>query len=471
VHSRAGETAALVVIGVVAAFLRLWRLDSAPGWEWDEPNYANIATNIGRLGDLAIKHDVLSSDSVYLFHPPFYFYLLAGWFKLVGYGITEARVLIALSSLLLLFLCYRLFRIRIGRLALVPVLALACDGWLVFSNRVAWFDHLMLVIGVAGLLVYERARANGALVTYAAAGTLLGAALVFKHLAAYIVLAVLLHWILAGGDRRGHGVLFACVGAVAIVYVASMLVIFGDDYWRASNVQLGRASGTSHSGGGSVSSTADLGTVFDQYRLFYSTIAITIVAFVLLAIRAVQMIRARSRAPVREIGVTFSWLVGGIIFFSVLQIRFPQYFMLVLIPLYGFVGIETMRWLSRRGRTATTVAAVVVTAILAADVVTYVQRIASRDDNALEAVAAYANERIPASDVVMTEQPIGVLIRQPYCETWKAPRCLPRAKWLIYYRTTLFDPEEAYGVRVLDGARRVAVFDGFKETISVYRLG
>jgi 4-amino-4-deoxy-L-arabinose transferase-like glycosyltransferase len=220
-----------------------------------------------------------------------------------------------------------------------------------------------------------------------------------------------------------------------------------------------------------VSSSADLSTVFDQYRLFYSTIAITIFALVLLAIRAVRMIRARSRAPVEEIGVTFSWLVAGLIFFSVLQIRFPQYFMLVLIPLYGYVGIETMLWLSRRGRAATTVVAVVVTAVLAADVATYVQRIANRDDNALEAVAAYANEQIPASDVVMTEQPIGVLIRQPYCETWKAPRCLPRSKWLIYYRTKLFDPENAYGVHVLAGARRVAVFDGFKETISVYRLG
>jgi 4-amino-4-deoxy-L-arabinose transferase-like glycosyltransferase len=468
---RAVEAIGVVLVLAVAAGLRFWRLRAAPGWEWDEPNYTNIATNLGLHGRLEIKHDILAAPSDYLFHPPFYFLLLAGWFKLVGFGIFEARILIALSSLVLLGLCYLLFRRRLGVLALVPVFAIACDGWLVFSNRVAWFDHLMLVLGVAGLLLYERARNVRTGPAYALAGATLGLAAVFKHLGIYFLLAVAIHWLLTDGGRRAHAVLFASAGGVVALYLATMTTVFGGAYWRASHVQFGRASGTWESGGGSVGGAGDIGPVLQQYRLFYTTIAIAIAGLVMLMIRVVRMIRARSTAAVAETGVTFSWLVAGLIFFAVLQIRFPQYFMMVLIPLYGFVAIETLRWLPRRRRALTSAAVVVLAAMLAADGITFWQRIASRSDNALAAVAAFANANIPASDVVVTEQPIGVLIRQPYCETWKVDKCEGRAQWLIDYRTKLFEPQHVDIVdRLAHAGRKVATFRGFKETISVYDL-
>jgi hypothetical protein len=101
-----------------------------------------------------------------------------------------------------------------------------------------------------------------------------------------------------------------------------------------------------------------------------------------------------------------------------------------------------------------------------------VQRIADRSDNALRAVAAFANTRIPPQDVVITEQPVGVLIRQPYCERWQFERCLRGgARWVIDYRTDLFKPEQAYNIRpVPHDARSIATFKGFKETITVYEL-
>jgi 4-amino-4-deoxy-L-arabinose transferase-like glycosyltransferase len=311
----------LCVVLALAAFLRFWRLGSAPGWEWDEPNYAGIATNLGRHGQLAIKHDVLSQSSTYFFHPPFYFVLLAGWFKLVGYGITEARVLTALASLLLLALCYLLFRRRIGTLALLPVLAIACDGWLVFSDRVSWIDHVMLVIGVGGLLVYERARDGGGLGTYAAAGALLGAAAVFKHLGVYFVIAAALHWLLAGGWRRGHALLLGAAAAVIVTYVAAMLALFGDEYWDATTVQFRRASGTGSGAGASVGGAADIGPLLHQYRLFYATIAIAVAGGVILAVRLGSMVVKRTRAPAAELGVTFSWLLAAVVFFGALLMR------------------------------------------------------------------------------------------------------------------------------------------------------
>ena len=267
--------------------------------------------------------------------------------------------------------------------------------------------------------------------------------------------------------------LFACAGAVIAVYVATMFAVFGGDYWSASRVQFGRASGTWESGGGSVGRRADIGPLLapvppllrddrDRDR----------------GPRAARGPRrlddpspvARAHAA-RRSAITFSWLVAGLIFFAALQIRFPQYFMMVLIPLYGYVAIETLRWLPGRDGAAASAAVVVLAVILAADGITYWQRIASRSDNALKAVAAFANSRIPASDVVIAEQPVGVLIRQPYCETWEVDRCERRAQWLIDYRTELFEPRQVDVVdRLARAGRKVATFRGFKETISVYDL-
>ena len=278
---------------------------------------------------------------------------------------------------------------------------------------------------------------------------------------------MLIHWLLAGGSRRGHVVLLACAVGVVAAYVAGMLAVFGDEYWSSSSVQFGRASGTWNSGGGSVSSTGDIATVFEQYRLFYATIAIAVVGLLMLVVRVGWMIAKCTRAPAREIGVTFSWLIAGLLFFAVLQIRFPQYFMMVLIPLYGYVAIETVRWWSRHGPGDEARGSWLVVTLLVLDGVTFVQRIASRSDNALEAVAAFANARIPASrrrdDGAADRRPDPAALLRDVER--RSDACVAR-KWLIDYRTDLFEPEHAYGIELPRAdARRVATFVGFKERI------
>jgi 4-amino-4-deoxy-L-arabinose transferase-like glycosyltransferase len=471
-QARATYLLALTVVFAGASLIRFWRLGDAPGWEWDEPNYTDIAGNLLHQGELAIKADVIRDHSTYLFHPPFYFLLLAGWFRLVGSGIYEARLLLAGVSLLVLFLSYQHLRPRLGRFALVPLTAIAFDGWLVFSGRVAWFDHLALLIGLVGLILYERAIRLGSSRAYCAAGVALGAATAFKQTAAYLLLAVLIHWLLTRGPRRAHLFLFTAAASVVGLYVGAMLAIFGRTYWDASVVQLRRATGTWNSGGGTISDASGaIGPLLHQYRLFYATIVIGAFGLVLLAYRLITMVARRSTAPVDQYGIVFSWLVAGLIFFGALQIRFPQYFMMVLIPLYGFLALEAHRWLQRGGRERVLLVAAVMVALFGADGLTFDQRLATRSDNALKAVAAFANANIPSSDLVITEQPIGVLIRQPYCETWAIERCAPRARWLIYYRTDIFEPQKAYKVRLLaDHAVAVARFTGFKERIIVYRL-
>jgi 4-amino-4-deoxy-L-arabinose transferase-like glycosyltransferase len=454
---------------VLAAFLRFWRLGSAPGWEWDEPPYTNIAMHVLH-GHLEIKESLLTSHQPYLFHPPFYFELLAGWFRVVGSGIAEARALIAASSLVLLGVSYLLLRRKVGVFALIPIGLLAVDGWFVFSNRIGWFDNVMLVIGAVGILVYDHALATGKVSQFAIAGVLVGSAIVFKHIGAYLILAIAIHWALTRQHSRHHLLLISCALAVIVMYVAGMLAIFGGDFASQSGVQLRRALGISPSGP-SISGPHEVYPLLHQYRLFYGTIGLSIAGFCLFAWRVAVMVSRRSTAYVREVGFAFSWLAAALVFFAALQIRFPQYFMMVLVPLYVYLGTEAYAWLKQGGRERRLAVGICALLVVSLHLATFYERIASRHDNALRQAASYAEKTIPRKDIVLTEEPIGTLIPQPYCQTWQVARCEGRARWLILYRTALFHPPNEERLdRLMAQGRRVAFFKGFKETISVFKL-
>ena len=72
----------LVLAGTAA--LRLLDLGGKPGWQPDETVYADIAGNLARSGQLSEHIQDHMGWTPFLFHPPFYFLLLAGWFRLVG---------------------------------------------------------------------------------------------------------------------------------------------------------------------------------------------------------------------------------------------------------------------------------------------------------------------------------------------------------------------------------------------------
>ena len=106
----------LIVAGLIglAAVIRFWAIGSRPGYEWDEPVYTNIATHLAHFGVLQVKPDFGSPVEPYVYHPPFYFLMLAGWFKLVGAGVTSARVLAGIMSLVFLVLAYLFMRWYMG---------------------------------------------------------------------------------------------------------------------------------------------------------------------------------------------------------------------------------------------------------------------------------------------------------------------------------------------------------------------
>jgi 4-amino-4-deoxy-L-arabinose transferase-like glycosyltransferase len=180
-----GPWPVLAVFGLIlaaAAALRLWDLGRKPGWQSDETVYTDIAKNLATSGSLSEHIQYHTSWAPFLFHPPFYFLLLAGWFKVVGAGVPQARMLAVIASLVTLCLLMRLIWRLHGRgPALVTVTFLAFDGWLLYVQRVSYIENTLMVLIVAGFLLYERALRQPSAHRFVGAGAVLGCAFVFKH--------------------------------------------------------------------------------------------------------------------------------------------------------------------------------------------------------------------------------------------------------------------------------------------------
>ncbi|MBV9212714.1 MAG: glycosyltransferase family 39 protein [Actinobacteria bacterium] len=461
----------LVALAVVAlaAVLRFWDLGGRPGYEWDETVYTDIARHFAETGVLAVK----PYTGTYLFHPPFYFLLLGAWFKAVGAGITQARVLAATMSLLALGLTYAFMRRFLGAAALLPLTLLATDGWLIYTNRVSWMENTLIVLGVGAIWLYVRAvESAGDSTRYLLAGLALGICAIFKHLGLYFTVAVLINWIIIRKDARQHLLLLSTVVAVVAVYLGTMTLLFRGALWSAYGVQLGRTLGT-HEARGTVSGAgAAIRPILAQYHIFYGTIVLVVVGVVMVMVKLVRVIRARSFAAARRHSVLTAWTVAALISFGTINLRFPHYYIMILVPMYLMITQEGIDWF-RQGSViphARLAGAVAVAALLCANGATFAQRFGERHDNALLAVAHYMRH-VPVADTVITEQTVGDIIRQPYCEMWRTASCVSEASYVIVYRShTQHPPDILPLMRLIAAATRLRTFVGFKERLTVYRI-
>jgi 4-amino-4-deoxy-L-arabinose transferase-like glycosyltransferase len=464
----AGEAVAAAGVLTLAAVLRLWSIGTRPGFDWDEPVYAFVGRSVARGQGLYAKPSFGVEPSLYLYHPPFHFELLGAWFAAFGTGIAQARVLTALASLITLALLYLLLRRRWGAWALGPWAVLATDGWLVFTNRVSWIENIMMVLAVGGLVVYDRALRTGRTRGFVTAGVLLGGAAVYKHVGLYVLVAVLLHWAVTRAPRRGHVALSAAAGTVILVYVTGAALFtlrhghsaFLDD----SRVQLQRLTGHKASRG-SIGSSATFGAIVGPYRVFALTLILSAAGALLVTARAAQGI-LRRRADRLADPLLFCWAVAALGCFAALKLKMGHYFMMVELPLLLYLAAEARPLLRDRRALALGVLA----AALTANLVTFSARFVQRDDNALAAVAVYTGARLPPDALVLTEESVGSIIRQPYCKFTKAGECLARAQYIVVYRSrTQAPPSTPLLDDFIRYARPMRTFTGFKEQITLYQ--
>jgi 4-amino-4-deoxy-L-arabinose transferase-like glycosyltransferase len=467
--------AAFGLILAAAAALRLWDIGGKPGWQSDETVYTDIARNLATSGSLSEHIQYHTAWAPFLFHPPFYFLLLAGWFKVFGAGVPQARVLAVVASLVTLCLLMRLiWRLHGPGPALVTVTFLAFDGWLLYVQRVSYIENTLMVIIVAGFLLYERALRRPSARRFLLAGAVLGFAVVFKHTGFYVIPAVLLNWLIIRTQARGHRLLLAGIGTVVAAYLAVMIPLFDtghhDWYLQQSLVQLRRVLGLRVSRGTLASPGEFAHLLTHQYVVFVPSLAVGLAGVIVIGWRCV---RARSLRPLEHNSLLFSWSAAGVVVFGASALRYDQYFELVLIPLYCLLWTEVCRYVRAHPRTAPAVAAAGLV-VLAAGLSAFYLRVLARDDNTLYQVQQYAQADIPRDSVVVTEEEIGDEIPQPWCAVARAGVCGGAAAYAITYSSYLqpaVPPSDTAFQAIMTGAVRVAAFSGFKETITVWRLG
>lgn len=457
----------------VAAVLRSWCLATRPGWEWDEGVYAQVSQS----GRVQAKTEYLASPEPYLYHPPFHFWLEGLWFKAFGSGITQARSLAVVSSLVMMILLLVLLRRIIGSWALLAVAMISIDSWLVFSERVSWIENTLIPIGVLGLYVYLKSLQRRSLWFFALAGAILGFAVCYKHVGVIFLGAVVIHWFMIRRQKNGHAVLFATAMATVGIYVSSMLYFYGRTYLSQSFVQFQRSTGE-ESSRGALDSVGDIvGPLFAQYKIFVATMVLAMVAGVLVVVRTIKIVRSRKIDVVREYTLIYAWAASAILFFGVLQLRFPHYFMLALIPLFCYLAVEVRRFVAKQRRhsakphQARRFVACAAIVVIALNVLAFYQRFVDPgNDAALRETSIFMTESVPLDAKVIADESVGAVIPQPYCKMWRGADC-PGATYIITYTSAtqqLPDDPELEGL--IASAAKIYEIEGFKEDIIVYRL-
>lgn len=154
--------------------------------------------------------------------------------------------------------------------------------------------------------------------------------------------------------------------------------------------------------------------------------------------------------------------------FGASSLKFPQYFVLILLPAYCYFWTELAHWnLQARWRQFWPIAASVIGAC------SFLLTIPVFNVNSLAEVQAYAAKDIPSNAIVVTEQSIGDLINQRWCTVEKADACVGHATYAITWQTYLqssFNQGDISFTKLMAGATPITSFSGAVGTATVWKL-
>jgi 4-amino-4-deoxy-L-arabinose transferase-like glycosyltransferase len=452
--------------------LRLWRLDTSPAWQWDEAVYWRVSVNV--------QHGSLTEHGVYglpwepfLYQPPIFFKIQALWFDAVGSSIYHARLFgVGCTAVMQVLLFQLLIRLNGARIALFTMLPVIFDGWLLYIERISYIENALMILVVLGFLLYKRALDMPHWRRFLIAGMALGAAASFKQTGAYVVVAVLLCWLIIRREHRGHFVLLGAAIVVIAAYLGLMIYKYdapGNAWFiNQSLVQIRRVLGLQQSGGTLTTPGGALHLLTEQYKYFIPSLLLAGCAVVIALRRTWQCYRARSWEPAQPNALLYSWLVTGVVVFGTSSLKFPQYFVLILLPAYCYFWTELAHWdLAPWWRKFWPITAAIIGTL------SFLLTIPVFNVNSLADVQSYAANDIPASAIVVTEQSIGDLINQRWCTVEKSTACVGDATYAITWQTYLqssFDQGDASFLQMMKGATSVTSFSGAVGTATVWKL-
>lgn len=473
-----------LVLGVIAAAGAAMRIgfNTRPGYDVDESLYAAIAARLAETGQLQAKAEYIGQAVPYTSHPPVLFWVEAGWFKLAGSGIVQARLLSAVAGVATILVAAWLLRRLVGKEAgLLAAVFVAFDGWLIFTNRVGWAENVQIPLGLAALWVFWwlcRQPANWARLF--AGGLVLGAITAYKLVGVTFLLGGLLYLLIE--RYRFRQCLAVVGGAVSVVgaYAFGMWLWVGNQFLSDNYHQFQRATGIVKSRGTVQTGGSSIGLfVGGPYSIYLASIALLGLIGLLLGVRVLQCLRHRSLGPAREANsLLFAWAFVSFVLFGLGPLRLPHYLIMVIAPGVCYLAAELVRWFERKPQAKARVrmAMALVLLVVVGGVVSYAGRIILRSDNAVgDTLAWMADEHnAPRDAKVIADEFIGNQLGQPYCKVTHAQLCEQRAgrpRFIIAYETTTQKlPESQALTRMLGYGTVVAEFTGFKEHIRIYQI-
>jgi 4-amino-4-deoxy-L-arabinose transferase-like glycosyltransferase len=496
-YSRAFRYAAAIA-GIIAAGtgFRLWGLASQPDWQVDEVTYTTIAKNLLYHHRLSLPPAWLQPWKPFLFHPPFYFYLLSSWFHLVGASIYHARILGVICAGITFSLLARFIWKDYGpKAATFTLLFVVIDGWMQYIQRVSYMENVLMILVVGTVLVYQKARETESWWWFIATGLVAGCAIIFKHTGAYVVVTLAIAWLLTRKQFRKHVAMLGVAGFVCVVYVWYMVHTDGMQApftkpfvwaWGKNNyyvhqtlLQLNRTTGFQKSGGGSVTSVGQFFhlLISPTYAEFIPSFLITIVALFLLGRTYVRCFRVRSFAPVGEHVILTAWATAGSVSFAAIALKFSQYFILFLLPLYCYFWTYVVEAIQRRSVSiGKPVLAFGVIGVILAGFASFQVRVHSSPGNVLQEAIVYVRHNIPQGDLVIASTPIAYGLSQRWC-TQRDPHmpeaCLKHADYIVTWQTYLqpINPENESGFsRLVRQSRQIKVIPGFNGKVTIWKV-
>ena len=454
----------LIPILALGLLLRLVDLGRT-ALEVDEASNHEVALSIYNTGTPSFKPELGQVAQPYLFHPPFGYDILAGWFKLTSTSFDSARLLNVFASMIVLLLVFAILRHYGKGVALLGTLFVALDCWIVLTNRMIYLENMLLIPILIGVWLFIKAGESGKTSSYVLAGFAFGIAIVFKHIGIYLLLATIATWFLVRRDNRGYIWMLTTMTLVVLVYVIVMRANFGQVFLDQELTEFYRLIGTSSARGLNYGPIDAIRIIADRYWIFVTTVITLVFGWPLVAVRYLRSLFKRDIPS--EHAVLLSWAVAGFVFAAASQLKSPNYLILWLVPLYMYLAVEIINW--TRGEKKFLVPALAVAFVLL-NVLSWNYRIVQTSGDALRDSAAYINNNVPSDAVIATESSIAPLIIQGYVrlDAMTSDK-LNKVDYIAYYTSsTVRVIDLAPGVQeVIRNCRTIREFSGFKDKVTL----
>lgn len=473
------ELLAVLVILLLAGIMRFVNVTTSPGYEWDEPVYATISqqTTIVGYPNLKGEGNVYNTD-VYLYHPPFDFYLKGAWFQLLGSTengtIGAGRILSAIEGMITLIIAFFCLKEVSGKkAAFIGLIFLATDGWLVYTNRMNLIENGMMPWGLLGIWLYIKATKTSKTRYYLMTGVFLAFAAVYKHTGIPFVLVPVVNFLIMRRDYTNHLVTWLSMMLVVTIYVLVMVIFWQKDFVFDNWVQIERVLGKIGSRGLNYSLSDVINAVVQTYWVFFATV-LSIVSVGLTVCSRLFQVVFRGHQPRNSI--LLSWALVAFGFLAAIALKAPHYLITVLVPAYMFIASELGSWLNGSGNKVKKqwVVTVLMCIIVAANMATWNIRLIQYNDNALLETFNFFKS-VPVTARVIADECIGSTIQQPYYNLDRHPgeQGLKEVKpdyVVIYSSITQKPPMNSALDALLAKSQVVKHIKGFKETIDIYKI-